>query len=511
MKTIKWFTDTETTGLLKQLEQILSFSIVLEQDAETIQAYEKTIFLKENILPNPSALIVNKINPFSSEWKNSSITEYEAYLHLKSVFTGYLNKGYRIVMIAYNLEFDDIMYQDLFKRYGDNLDNYITIKFDPLITVKKLIEQGKLVTKEIQTTYSKSYMTSKLEEVYKALGYDSSSFKAHTALDDTLMLQMVTHGIYYLALDKKLDELNANPEQYTVGQIVQVISEDKKIGLYKKYFKILYNDIENKKLIVLDEQMAMASSAIAGVRVAEYSEILDEGVVDFKDKERIENYYNNHQSVIIESTNNLIGKKEKKVTVVNKINEIEQLVEKMNSSENRKKAFKELSQEELELFEMAENYNAGKNQKIWSKEIFGANYLTKKESLKLMDDLILELDPLGFYKLINHEEEILKTEKKTELQEKILEISNLAKDSEELKKINKMIPSVSKFKNNKHPASLLEEFENVKAEVFQSSDKFKKDLIADLLQYYKKKAPDVFEQVSLPSFKLDLSALLKKK
>lgn len=32
-------------------------------------------------------------------------------------------------------------------------------------------------------------MTSKLEEVYKALGYDSSSFKAHTALDDTLMLQ----------------------------------------------------------------------------------------------------------------------------------------------------------------------------------------------------------------------------------------------------------------------------------------------------------------------------------
>lgn len=41
MKTIKWFTDTETTGLLKSLDQILSFSVVLEKGAETEEAYEK--------------------------------------------------------------------------------------------------------------------------------------------------------------------------------------------------------------------------------------------------------------------------------------------------------------------------------------------------------------------------------------------------------------------------------------------------------------------------------------
>lgn len=260
MKTIKWFTDTETTGLLKSLDQILSFSVVLEKGAETEEAYEKNVLLKDNILPNPNALLVNKINPFSSAWKNSAMTEYEAYLHLKNMFNQYRQAGYRIVMIAYNLEFDEIMYKDLFYRYGDNLDNYISVKFDPLITVKKLIEQGKLITKEVQTTFSKSYMTSKLEEVYKALGYDSSSFKAHTALDDTLMLQMVAHGIYYLALDKKLDELEAHPENYVVNQVVHVICEDEKIGVHKKYFKVLLNDLENHRLLVLDDQMTSASS-----------------------------------------------------------------------------------------------------------------------------------------------------------------------------------------------------------------------------------------------------------
>lgn len=512
MKTIKWFTDTETTGLLKQLEQILSFSVVLEKGADTIEAYERNVLLKENILPNPNALLVNKINPFTTAWKNSAFHEYEAYLHLKNMFTKYKQEGYRIVMIAYNLEFDEIMYKDLFLRYGDNLDNYISVKHDPLITVKKLIEQGKLITKEVQTTFSKSYMTSKLVEVYSALGYDASTFKAHTALDDTLMLQMVAHGIYYLALDKKLDELEAHPENYLVNQVVQVISEDEKMGLHKKFFRILMNDLDNQRLLVLDEQMTTASSPEASVRFVPYSEILDEQSVDAKDQLRIDTYYTQHQLVITEAANALIAKKEtKKAIGAANFAQVEEIANKMMAADNKKKAYADLNEDELELVDIAENYCFGKNGKGWSQQVLGPNFLTQVVEMKLKGDVAIGLDPVGMYRLSNNKEEVLVTEKKTLIQEKLLELFGVEKDNEDYKAIVKKIPSVTKFKNAKHPKSLLEEFENAKAEVFSGSDKFKKDLITDLLQFYKKKAPEVYGEVSLPSFKLDLSSLLKKK
>lgn len=511
MKTIKWFTDTETTGLVKLLEQILSFSVVLEENADTVQAYEKTVLLKDNVLPHPSALLVNKINPFASQWKHNSMSEYEAYLHLKNLFIKYKQAGYRIVMIAYNLEFDDNMYQEMFHRYGDDLNNYICTKFDPLITVKKLIEQGKLVTKEVQTTFSKSYMTSKLEEVYKALGYDSSSFKAHTALDDTLMLQMVTHGIYYLALDKKLDELTASPENYSLNQVVQVISEDEKMGVHKKFFKVLYNDIENQRLLVLDDQATQASSPEGSVRFASYGEILDELSTDAKEQVRVDSYYNQHQLIITEAANALLNKKEAKKATPADFSKIEALVEKMNQVENKKKAYAELSPEELAIEEKAEQLSFGKYGKGWTREVLGPNYLTKVQELKLKGALSIGLDPIGTYRLMQNKEEILVTEKKTEIQEKLLALMETTKENEEYKAIVKSIPSVTKFKNAKHPKNLLEDFENAKADVFQGSDKFKKDLISDLLQYYKKKSPEVFGEVTLPSFKLDLSSLLKKK
>lgn len=511
MKTIKWFTDTETTGLLKSLDQILSFSVVLEKGAETAEAYEKNVLLKDNILPNPNALLVNKINPFSSAWKNSAFTEYEAYLHLKNMFIQYRQEGYRIVMIAYNLEFDEIMYKDLFSRYGDNLDNYIAVKFDPLITVKKLIEQGKLITKEVQTTFSKSYMTSKLEEVYKALGYDSSTFKAHTALDDTLMLQMVAHGVYYLALDKKLDELEAHPENYVVNQVVHVICEDEKIGVHKKYFKVLLNDLENHRLLVLDDQMTSASSPEASVRFVPYSEILDEDEANDKDQLRIDTYYTQHQLVITEAANALILKKESKKAIGTDFSKVEELALKMNQADNKKKAYQELTEEELSLIDTAEDYSFGKYSKGWSREIKGPNYLTKVEEMKLRGPVSIGLDPIGLYRLTNDKEEVLVTEKKTLIQEQLLVLFGVEKDHEEYKLIVKKIPSITKFKNLKHPKSLLEEFENAKAEVFSGSDKFKKDLITDLLQFYKKKAPDIYGDIGLPSFKLDLSSLLKKK
>lgn len=510
MKTVKWFTDTETTGLLKTLEQILSFSIVLENKDQNEHAYEQTILLKDNVLPSPGALLVNKINPFTSAYKNSAITEYAAYEHLKKFFEQYQQSGHRIVMIAYNLAFDDVMYSDLFAKFGDNLNKYIAVRFDPLTTAKLLVEEGKIITKEIQTTYSKTYKSAKLEDVYIGLGFDSSSFKAHTALDDTLMLQMVAHGVYYLAIGKKLDEIQASPEDYVVGKIVNIVSDDEKLGLTKKYLKVLVNDLENQRLLVLDDQMTTASRPEGSVRYVPYSEILDELEATEREQTRIEGYYTQHQQIITEAANALLNKKEKKKEELD-FSLVINLAEKMVNSDSKKKTYQELTPEELNLLPLAENYAFGKYNKGWSRELGGPNYLTKVEELKLNAQLSLGLDPIGLYRLKHHKEEVLVTEKKTELQDKIMSLLAVEKDNEDFKSLVKTIPSISKFKNDKHPRKILEEFDKDKAEVFQGTDKFKKDLLTDLLHYLKKKAPEVFEEVNIPTFKLDLSAFVKKK
>lgn len=511
MKTIKWFTDTETTGLLKELEQILTYSVVLEEGDKNVEAYEKSILLKDNVLPSPGALLVNKINPFSSAFKNSAEQEFLAYTHLKNLFNQYKNAGYRVVMIAYNLEFDWIMYADLFAKFGDKLDNYISVKFDPLTSAKQLVEQGKIVTKEIQTTFSKTYKSAKLEDVCKGLGYDSSSFKAHSALDDTLMLQMVAHGVYSLVLGSKtLDSMNASPDDYTVGQVVHIITDDEKLGLTKKYLKILVNDLENQRLLVLDEQATMAGPPVNAVRFAPYGEILDELECPTKEVLRIDTYYNAHQQVITEAANALLAKKEKKVVVLD-FQKVIDLAEKMRSAPSKKDAFKQLTEEELELLPKAESYSFGKYNEGWSREIGGPNYLTKVQIIKFTAQLSVGCDPAGVYRLFHNNEEVLVTEKRTEMQERIMALMEVDKDNENYKALLKTVPATSKFKYDKHPKKLLEEFDNKKAEVYQGGDKNKKDLMTDLLGYLKKKSPEVFGEVSVPTFKLDLSSLLKKK
>jgi DNA polymerase III epsilon subunit-like protein len=511
MKTIKWFTDTETTGLLKELEQILTYSVVLEEGDKTIDAYERSILLKDNVLPSPGALLVNKINPFSSAYKNKAELEYLAYSHLKNLFVQYKNAGYRVVMIAYNLEFDWIMYSDLFAKFGDKLDNYISVKFDPLTTARQLVEQGKIITKEIQTTFSKTYKSAKLEDVYLGLGFEASGFKAHTALDDTLMLQMAAHGIYALALGgKTLDSVSASPDSYTVGQIVHIVTDDEKLGLTKKYLKVLLNDLENQRLLILDDQATMAGDPVNAVRFAPYGEILDELDCPANQITRIEGYYQTNQQVITEAANALLAKKEKKVTVLD-FQKVIDLAEKMKAAPNKKEAYKNLTEEEIELLPKAENYCFGKYNEGWSRELGGPNYLTKVHVIKLSTQLSVGCDPMGVYRLMQNGEEVLVTEKRTEMQEKIMSLMGVDKDNENFKSLLKTIPATSKFKNDKHPKKLLEEFDNKKAEVYQGADKFKKDLMTDLLGYLKKKSPEVFGEVSVPTFKLDLSALLKKK
>lgn len=322
---------------------------------------------------------------------------------------------------------------------------------------------------------------------------------------------MVAHGIYALATGEKLDDIKASPESYTVGQIIHILTDDEKLGLNKKYLKVLFNDLENHRFLALDDQMTSNGTAESSVRYVPYSEVLDEVEVNPKNQTKIEAYYTQHQQVITEAANLILNKKESKKSTPVDFNLVIALADKMLNSESKKKTYQELTPEELDLLPKAESYAVGKYNKGWTREILGPNYLTKIQEIKLSNNLVVGLDPEGVYRLIFNKEEVLVSEKKTEIQDKMLVLLEMDKTNENYKAMVKQIPSVAKFKNDKHPKKILEEFDNKKAEVFQGSDKFKKDLLTDLLGYYKKKAPQVFDEVMIPTFKLDLSSLLKKK
>lgn len=511
MKTIKFFTDTETTGLIKELDQILAYSEVLElPGGQTVVEKEVHCLLKGNVIPNAGALLVNNINPFVKEWKQTAVSEYQAVESLVSLAEEYKNKNLRVVLIAYNAPFDEGMYEAMFSRHGKKFREHFPIIWDPYVTARKLVEAGVIQTPEIQATYSKSYKSAKLEHVFIALGNDSSMFKAHTALDDTKMLQVAAHGIYYLATGKKLEDMEANPESYLPGQNVHVILDEKVSGLIKRHLRIWFNDVANKRVLVVDEEMTKNQTPESVILWMNYGDIIDQVPLEKYPLERLEVFIQKHQQTLTEVANSILAKKEKVVTKKD-FSLVAALADKMINSDNVKKTFKELTEEEIELLPLAETHAFGKYGKGWRREIEGPNYLNQVKTLKLNSKLSLTLDPVGKYILSFEDEVKLETEKKTELQEKILALMDTNKDDQSYKDLVKKIPSTGDFTNKKHPKDIIEEYDEKKALVFNGANKEQKDLMADLLKFYKEQQPEAFKDVALPTFKLDLSNLLKKK
>ena len=510
MKTLKFFTDTETTGLLGDAEQILTFSVVLEKPSSVISAeYEKKIFLKPGMLPNPSALLVNNLNPFTAEYKKDAIPEFLAYEHLKEIAASAKQENYRVLVVAYNAEYDKNMYGHMFSRCGDKLEKHFALWWDPLPTARKLIDEGHILTEEVRTAY-KTYRTAKLEAVYKALG-NEVVFKAHSALDDTKMLQIVAHSLYHMATGKKLEDMQTHPDSYKVGENVLMVFDDDKIGLHFKLMKILFNDLDKRQVIVLEAETAYNGTATEkAVKVIPYDQILDELPLDQKEVDRLDSHYQSFQVKYTEQVNEHLAKKDKKPVKEADFSEVIRLAEKLHHTTALKTAIKSLSEEEKEILSQAETYALAKYGKGWSREVKGENYLSAVISMPL-DRLTLKLDPIGKFILLDGEVELLNTDKRTQIQDKILEVLSLKKEDEAYKALNKQIPSAKEFTNPKHPKTMMEEYERMKGDVFNGANKEHKDLFTDLLQYYKKEAPEVFSSVSLPSFNLNLQSFLKKK
>ncbi len=149
MKNILFYTDTETTGFFEKKDQILSYAIVLCNKEDVVSEEEIKILLKKTTLPSLSALLVNNINPFSTDFKKNALTEFEAALYFKDKIDALKRSGNRITFIAYNAGFDIKFYTEFLKRYGFDFNQLFDICYDPLITAGELIESKDLKTKVV--------------------------------------------------------------------------------------------------------------------------------------------------------------------------------------------------------------------------------------------------------------------------------------------------------------------------------------------------------------------------
>lgn len=539
-ETIKFWTDTETTGFSEDDDQILSYSAIIEnQKAINICEYEKQIFLKPSIMPNVDALLVNNLNPFSLDYQKNAINELNAIYDIIEI-----SKKGRVIIIAYNAEFDKGMYTSLFKRYGKNFSKYFKTILDPLLIAKKLINQNILHTVEILKGKDNSYKSSKLEDVFIALGHSLDNINTHSALDDTKMLQTVGHAVFYLATKRQLADINCNPNLLTEGDCFSLILLDENDGVKIVQYEIIKNFIE--------KECFLGKNTNGNYEIISHNDIIDI-------------YISNEDEKIYQIIkNNLINQSEvmKKISLIenknpDEFNEVD--LEKLKSITISSEEFLQLTEEQRNI---CINLHDMCNEKLsYNEKVKGLESAVKDDIIDINGQFNVFLIKNGQYKVkINNEEYLFS--KKTEIDNFIkknyisqtqsynidldeylgykivpigdkFEVINILKNKsnkslldinelkvffdklekeekeKEIKSILKNIPNIKNLIIKKHPLFLMESFNKIEAEVFMGNHQKHKDILSGLLSYYTLHYPTYFSNKKIPTFKLNLSFFKK--
>jgi len=510
MKTLFFFTDTETTGLLQEKDQILSYAMVFVEKEKSLLEKEIKIRIKDNIFPNPTALIVNNLNPFSSNFIKESISEYEAAHLLAKTLLDYKHQGYRIVLIAYNANFDVQMYTSMFKRCGINFNALVNFVYDPLITAKSLVQEGTLITREIKVGYGgKTYKSSKLEDVYNSLGYSSESIIAHNALEDTKMLKTVCMKLYLLFSGKTMDEAEINLSDFNEKDVKSIVYSEN-MDLKIKTIKIIKKATEfgENGFFALDYDLITKNTESIKLNIIfiDPSFIFDE--VDLKASQviKLDNYYFQNEKAI----NDLVSEmsfpqikihathEELYFERIAKIAELK--IKNINYS---------LTEEESPFESLAEAYSYARYNDGWSVKIKGVNYLNDPKQMKIDSEYLVELNPTGVFYVRKNGEVSFGSEKKTEILQNLVAEGKLQAGTDLYKKISAFLIAVKIFKNQKHPSFLIKEFNDKKTEIFSGANKLHKDILKGLLDHYKKMNKEEFKELMIPEFKLNLNVFKK--
>ena len=174
------FYDLETTGRSSAWDQIIQVAAILtDESLKIIEKYEEKCRINSYCIPNPEAILVNKIS--IGTLLNANISHYQLMVNLKKKFLEWSPA----IFIGYNsIKFDEEFLRCSF--FKNLLDPYITIKndnyrFDLLDSVRAT---SFLHPENIKTLISeKGNPILKLDKIAPLNGI--SNFQAHDALGDT--------------------------------------------------------------------------------------------------------------------------------------------------------------------------------------------------------------------------------------------------------------------------------------------------------------------------------------
>ena len=175
------FYDLETTGRSSAWDQIIQVAAVLtDQNLNIKEKYEEKCRINSFCIPNPEAILVNKIS--IRTLLSTNLSHYQLMINLKRKFMEWSPA----IFIGYNsIKFDEEFLRNSF--FKNLLDPYITIKeknfrFDLLDAVRTT---NHLHPEKIKSLVSeKGNPILKLEKIAPLNGI--SDFTAHDALGDTI-------------------------------------------------------------------------------------------------------------------------------------------------------------------------------------------------------------------------------------------------------------------------------------------------------------------------------------
>lgn len=185
-----WY-DSETTGRDSKDHQMLTFAIVCTDLQKNIiaQLYLK-VRLLPSVTPDAEALRINQIDPTTLEWFAESIEEKNLCEQIISFYNEHSDKEGN-AWLAYNARFDNSFLQSAFDRSGLELNLEKDVCVDPFLMCKEATSKNKIITPEKIGRDKKSYRSSTLVDVSKALN-TSHEGDAHNALNDVLCLIKTT-------------------------------------------------------------------------------------------------------------------------------------------------------------------------------------------------------------------------------------------------------------------------------------------------------------------------------
>lgn len=194
MNTKLVFFDSETSGTNPKIHQMLSFAMYMtDLELNPLKTLNYNIQLRPDAVVDKGALAINKLNPYSKDWNDKSISERELRGEIIS-FCDDISSD--ILFLAYNAAFDRDFAKACFSQADIELSSVLKgALIDPMIGAKYCTKNRLILTELKQNTRGQWYHAFNLQAVSHALKTQSVG-EAHNALNDCLTLAPTTKEIY---------------------------------------------------------------------------------------------------------------------------------------------------------------------------------------------------------------------------------------------------------------------------------------------------------------------------